>query len=268
MRLRAVLSVLLASGCGFEAVDECFPNCVVAPAPRDGGGSVDAGSRDAGSVDAGPVDVDAGPSDAGSVDIDAGPNDGGAVDAGSVDVDGGPVDAGPVDAGPVDAGAMDAGAMDAGCLGILRPYTSSGRDVIHVEGLAGSLGTVDYTISGYSAGSWGYTGMQRFTGRIVASPGAPMIQDTGLWVWADAAGVRTGFDYVGDNVNQNNTATPFINFRISPGISCGPGLGEGTFRFSSFRGPMSSGNDPIEGFYEFRCPSGGLDVRGCFHYSP
>jgi hypothetical protein len=146
-------------------------------------------------------------------------------------------------------------------------------DAVYVQGRAGALGTVAYTIWGYSAGAWAASGIQRFTNTAYGAVGIVGIFDTGLWVWAADLNSNTavvpGTTYLGDNVAQYLQAEPFIDFRISAdmasqSVSCAAGSGTGRFVFNRFTPPSSGG--VVEGIYEFDCPSSNVHVTGCFRY--
>jgi hypothetical protein len=134
------------------------------------------------------------------------------------------------------------------------------------------LGTVNYSMRGYSAGASGKTGIQRFTNTADGVTGLPAKAvngnwDTGLWVWNNPTPVVLGTEYTGTNLDTAFSQSPFIEFRIStdgPYIECPFRAGVGRFMFLKF-GNVSP-ESPVEGVYEFSCPDAGVSVRGCFHY--
>ena len=261
---------------------------------RDGGSEMDAGSSDAGDhgaatgrgrLDAAVVPgADAG-RDAAGRPMDAGP----LIDAGHRKDAGARVDAGlRVDAGTrVDAGrVIDAGAgLDGGydsdaraagrfnCMDDLT-VSFSGPDFISVHGHAGTLGAVNYTIGGYSAGVTGGNGTQRFTGNYFGERGMPSgISQTSLYLWTGKTPLLVGQTYEGTNSEGNAdpsiTTMIFIDFGASAdsavGVGCPRGSGTGRFVFTQFS-VTSSSPTLIEGSYEFHCPDAAIDVAGCFHY--
>lgn len=251
-----VLALLFLHGCdcGFVPVEECFPTCADGDGGtrpvHDGGAVADAGhAPDAGAVDPGTTE------DAGTTQ-DAGTTE----DAGTTD-----------DAGTTqDAGAApDAGSMrDAGCAEELAWLVAAyAGDYVHVTGQAGVYGAVDFIIGGNSAGASSYTGIQRFTNSFFVKQGLPAaVNDIELWMWTYGLSVSIGKEYVADN-DRRQLPVPFIDFRISPGVDCPMGLGQGTFTFTRFA-PIPTTATPVEGVYDFHCPDAGLEVHGCFLYAP
>lgn len=231
----AVLLLLPGCNCGFLPVEECFPTCADGDGGtlpgHDGGSVADAGhAPDAGVADAGPAE------DAGTTE-----------DAGA---------------------ALDAGSMrDAGCAEELTWLVAANAgDYVHVTGQAGVYGAVDFIIGGNSAGAASSTGIQRFTDSFYRRPGLPSaVTYLGLWMWTYGLPVSIGKEYVADN-DRRSLPVPFLDFRISPGVDCPAGLGQGTFTFTRIA-PTPTTATPVEGVYDFHCPDAGVEVHGCFLYA-
>jgi hypothetical protein len=156
-------------------------------------------------------------------------------------------------------GGAAGGAGDAGSGDCLDRLGSGTGDAITVQGEAGALGLVDYTIWGYSAGVAAPDGLQRFTNSVYGQHGTPAgISDTGLWAWTNMPMAEVGTIYM--------TPAATVNFRIffdnyNQQVECS-GDHSGSFRFVSF----NSDGVFAAGTYEFDCPDSSIHVTGCFRY--
>lgn len=170
------------------------------------------------------------------------------------------------DAGISDAGSVvDAGRVsDGGCLDMLPEDRRA--DSVWVKGRAGSLGELEYVISGLSAGGNDQNNVQRFTRGDYSSSGFPGgVIHNSLWLWTQGR-VDVGNTYVGNNFSRYDASVPYIEYALPPVVLCPPGEGRGRFHFTEY---ISNYPEPrrIDGWFEFQCPDAGIDVRGCFHYT-
>jgi hypothetical protein len=137
--------------------------------------------------------------------------------------------------------------------------SNANADVVTVRGTYGALGSVDYTILGFSTQyAESNSGVRRQTGDGTS--------ELDLAMFADEEMARTGRAYVGNNDSPRNG--PFIGlvFRLLGSAKqaqhCAAGKGRGSFNFTRFL------DDDVvaSGTYDFSCPASEIDVHGCFRY--
>jgi hypothetical protein len=199
-------------------------------------------------------------------ETDAGTGAGGATD-GAAD---GAADAAPQDAASSDAASSDAGGFEpdfvTSCLAGLEVKSSG--DAVHVEGKAGSVGDVNYTIWGYSGGSYAGSGFTLVANSEYGQVGTPPgIQLSGVGFSVPDGAVQTGVTYRANSLLSGSG--PYIEVRIFPAAStpftnCDQD-GSGMMLFTRYEGIRPE--HPVVGVYEYHCVSASVAVRGCFRFS-
>jgi hypothetical protein len=158
------------------------------------------------------------------------------------------------DTGPPPPPHAPTGSFGGGCT---PSKGNANADVVSIHGTYGALGSIDYTIQGFSTRyAQSKSGVRRRTGDVAS--------ELDLAMFADEEMARTGRAYVGNNESPRNG--PFIGLLFIGGEKqvehCSTGEGRGSFVFTRFL------EDDVvaSGTYDFSCPDRDIDVHGCFRY--
>lgn len=168
-----------------------------------------------------------------------------------------------------DGGTLFGGGGGSGSANCAVTGATATNDVISVQGTAGRLGNVSYTVYGLSYGGGSIYGFSHDTfGTLVGTP-QDQISKTSLGLRSFTP-AQTQHVYVGDNSHPFDAIPPFIDisFPLFTGtVYCPASAGTGSYVYSVYAYPGDGGiNSGVTGTFQYRCPDAGIDVAGCFRY--